>query len=433
MNAFDRLATRREFLKRATVLAAAPCFIPAAALGKGPRPAPSNRITLGFLGLGSMGLRHVNGFKHESDCQILALCDVDRPRREEAARLVNEHYGNRDCRQYADFRDVIASPDVDALCVSLPDHWHSIPVLMAVRAGKDIYGEKPLALTIAEGRAMVEAVNRTDCVWQTGSWQRSTAHFRRACELARNGRIGTLQKVEVGIGRGPRIEPQPQMPVPEGFDYEMWLGPAPWAPYTEKRCHWNFRWILDYSGGQVTDSGAHHIDIAHWGMGKDHTGPIEVKGVGKFPEDGLWNAAVTHRFTCRYAKGPPLCVGSHDYYPEGIRFTGDLGWIHVARGGMDAHPKSVLRERIGPEEIRLYEAPPDRQGHRRNFLDCVKTRARTITPIEIGHRSIAVAHLGNIAMLTGRTIRWDPETERILGDPEASRMLSRPMRAPWGF
>jgi len=220
--------------------------------------------------------------------------------------------------------------------------------------------------------------------------------------------------------------------VPEGFDYERWLGPAPRAPYTEKRCHWNFRWILDYSGGQLTDMGAHQIDIAHWGMDADDTGPVEVEGIGEFPAEGLWDAAVHYNLTCRYANGVTMIVDSGRDCPDGVRFIGSRGWVHVNRNFIKTNPAHLLRAKIGADEIHL--ARPrgnDRQGHRRDFLDCIKTRRETITPIEIGHRSITVAHLGNIAMLLGRNIRWDPDSEEILDDPAASRMLTRSMRAPW--
>jgi len=397
---------------------------------------------MGLIGLGSMGMRHVKGFLQEDDCQIIAICDVDAGRLQAAIEQINKHYSNKNCAQYNDFRDLIARDDIDTLCISVPDHWHTIPAIMGLRAGKDIYGEKPLALTIAEGQAMVEAVHRYNRVWQTGSWQRSTDHFRFACELVRNQRIGTLKKVEVGIGSGYksgpgqstvyRIDPQPIMPVPKGFDYQMWLGPAPWSPYTEKRFHWNFRWILDYSGGQVTDWGTHHIDIAHWGMGCDDTGPLEVAGRGVFPDDGLWNAAIDYDFKCTYENSVQMYVGSNNHYSQGVRFIGDSGWVHVTRAGLDANPKSLLKEKIGPQELHLPRpSGNNRQGHRRDFLDCVKTRAQTITPIDIAHRSVTVAHLGNIAMLLGRKIRWDPKREQIISDPTASRMLSRAMRSPW--
>ncbi|MCX7826849.1 MAG: Gfo/Idh/MocA family oxidoreductase, partial [Verrucomicrobiae bacterium] len=242
--------SRRAWLRAATAMVAAPHIIPAAALGKDGRPAPSNRLTMGLVGLGSMGLRNLKGFLQESDCQVTAICDVDASRRQEALNEVNKTYGDTGCAQYNDFRDLIARPDIDLLCLSVPDHWHAIPAIMGARAGKHIYGEKPLALTITEGRAMVEAVQRYGCIWQTGSWQRSVIHFRVACELVRSGRAGRLQRVEVGIGLGPTIGLQPIMPVPDGFDYEMWLGPAPWRPYQDfghGGVHWDWRWIMDYS------------------------------------------------------------------------------------------------------------------------------------------------------------------------------------------
>jgi len=439
IGASGRQTSRRTVLKGAATVLAVPYVIPSLVLG---RPAPSERLTMGLIGLGSMGMRHVKGFLQEEDCRIVAVCDVDAARRRAAVQEIGKSYGSRDCTAYNDFRELIGRDDIDVLCIAVPDHWHAVIALAGIRAGKDIYGEKPLALTVAEGRKLVDTVSRYHCVWQTGSWQRSTAHFRFGCELVRNGRIGTLQKVDVGIGGGfspgggqptvHKIEPQPVMPVPEGFDYEMWLGPAPWAPYTEKRCHWNFRWILDTSGGQVTDWGAHHIDIAHWGMGCDDTGPEEVAGAGVFPADGLWNAAVDYDFSCTYADGVTMRVASNNHCRQGVRFAGDRGWVHITRGGLDASPKSLLKEKIGPEEIHLARPAGDhRQGHRRDFLDCVKSRAKTIVPVEVGHRSAIPAHLGNIAMKLGRKIRWDAEREVIVNDPTASRMLGRPMRSPW--
>ncbi len=427
-----RTITRRGLLKTAAVTVAAPYIVPASARGAGGAPAPSERIALGMIGLGSMGLRHVKGFLPEDDCRIIGVCDVDAARRKTSIDLINAHYGSADCAGYNDFEDLIARPDVDALCIAIPDHWHAIPVLLAARAGKDIYGEKPLALTIADGQRMVRAVNRYGIVWQTGSWQRSTRNFRFACELVRNGRIGELKRVEVGLGSKPSCEAQPPQPVPPGFDYERWLGPAPWAPYTEKRCHWNFRWILDYSGGQLTDMGAHEIDIAHWGMGLDGTGPVRVEGTGEFPPEGLWNAAVHYNFTATYANGLTLYADSGRKFRSGIRFIGSDGWVFVSRSALQASPASLLREKIGPNEIRLARPQGDhRQGHRRDFLDCVKSRAATITPIEIGHRSITVAHLANISMLLGRPVRWDPDAERIIGDQAAAGMCSRSPREPW--
>ena len=432
--------TRRTFLKSAAV-AAAPWVVPVTALGRG-RAAPSDRITLGMIGLGSMGLRHVKGFVQEADCQITHCCDVDAARARAAAKVADEAYKTQGCKAVRDFRELLADPSLDALVISIPDHWHAACAIPAIRSGKAIYGEKPLALTIREGRAMVEAVRRQGIVWQMGSWQRSTRHFRFACELVRNGRLGKLQRVEVGLAEGfrpqgkpmaHRLEPQPAMPVPEGLDYDRWLGPAPWEPYTTNRCHWNFRWILAYSGGQVTDDGAHQLDIAHWGMGADGTGPVEVEGTGEFPREGLWDAAYRFRFQCRYADGLVMHVGSANYVRGGITFVGARGKVYVRRGGViEAEPKSLLRETIGPNETRLASpAEGHRQGHRRNFLDCVRSHAEPVTPIEVGHHSIIPAHLANIALRLGRPVRWDPVKEEILNDPEASRMLWRPMREPW--
>ncbi|UCC98494.1 MAG: Gfo/Idh/MocA family oxidoreductase [Phycisphaerales bacterium] len=434
--------SRRAFIKNTAVTVAVPHIVSASALGKNGQTAASNRITMGLIGLGSMGMRHADGFLQETDCRIAAVCDVDAKRRLAGVQKINRHYGSADCAGYNDFRTLIARDDIDTLCISVPDHWHAVIALAGIRAGKDIYGEKPLALTIREGRAIVEAVNRYKCVWQTGSWQRSTDHFRFACELVRNERIGRLKKVEVGIGPGfkpaggaetvYRIDSQPQMPIPDGFDYELWLGPAPWAPYTENRCHWNFRWILDYSGGQVTDWGAHHIDIAHWGMNCDDTGPVEVQGTGVFPQDGLWNAAVDYDFECAYSDSLVMRVASNNHLPQGVHFIGDTGWVHVTRAGLKTSPANLRKTTIGPDDIHLPRPAGDhRQGHRRDFLDCVKTRGRTISPVEVGQRSATVAHLGNIAMICGRKMRWDAEKEQIIGDPSANRILSCALRSPW--
>lgn len=428
---------RRGFLIRAGAAAAGavafPYIIPASALGADGHVAPSNRTVIGCIGVGGMGSGNMRSFLGFKEVQVVAVCDVDRSRRKGAAGTVNQRYGNSDCADYNDFRELLAHPGLDAVSIATPDHWHAIPAIAAAKAGLDIYAEKPLALTIPQGRAMCDAVHRYARVWQTGSWQRSQANFHQACELVRNGRIGDVHTVRVGLPTGPTCDPQPVMDVPEGFDYDFWLGPAPWAPYTKLRCHYQFRWILDYSGGQLTDWCAHHGDIANWGMGTEYTGPVEVEGSGEYPRDGLYNAAVHYEFTCKYApgaspvapKGFTMIVG--DRQPGGTRFEGSDGWVHVNRGFLDANPKSLLEEDSAAHDIRLYKS----RNHHGNFLECRRTRAKTITPIEVAHRAISIAHLGNIAMQLGRKVRWNPDKEAFVNDPEATRKLDRAMRGPW--
>jgi len=434
-------ATRREFIKGAVLSSAAlafPYVVPSSALGAGGRTAPSERITLGFIGTGDHGIgRNLTGFLAHEDAQVLAVCDVDTERREKAKALVEEHYSKtrgqgpyKGCDAYNDFRDIIARKDIDAVVISTPDHWHVIPAVMAARAGKDVFCEKPLTLTVAEGRILSDTVKKHKRVFQTGSENRSTQIrvYHRMCELVRNGRIGRLRHIRVELPQGRWIRPASQevCPPPKGFDYDMWLGPAPEAPYCPARCHWNFRWILDYSGGFLTDWGAHLIDIAQWGNNTEFTGPVEVEGKGEFPKEGIFNTATKFDITYRYANGVTLNVVSTQ---PGIRFEGDEGWIGNSGWGapLQAEPKSILDSVIKPNEVHLYTAPDEI----RNFLDCVKTRKQCYAPAEVGHRTITIAHIGNIAMQLGRKLRWDPAKERFVNDEEANRMLSRPMRKPW--
>lgn len=434
---FRSLVNRRQFLKRSAGLAAGaaafPYIIPSSALGADGAVAPGNRLTLGVIGCGSQGTGNMKNFLVQRDVHVVAVCDVDSRHRDNARDLVNRRYQNSDCAAYNDFRDLLARTDLDIVSIAVPDHWHSIPAIAAARAGLDIYAEKPLSLTIREGRAMCDAVHNYSRVWQTGSWQRSQAQFRQACEIVRNGGIGKVHTVKVGLPSGGTCPPQAEMPIPDGFDYDMWLGPAPWAPYTKERCHWNFRWILDYSGGQLTDWAAHHCDIANWGMGTEYTGPVEVEGKGEYPKDGLWNTAVSYHFYCKYAAGASpvapdgFVMDVANTNRGGALFQGTDGWVWVDRGGIEAEPKSLLLEKLGSTDIHLYKSA----DHMGNFLECVRSRALTITPIEVAHRAITIAHLGNIAMRLGRKIKWDPVKEEITGDAEASRMLMRTMRGEW--
>jgi predicted dehydrogenase len=280
-------------------------------------------------------------------------------------------------------------------------------------------------------------VKRYDRVWQTGSWQRSESHFRFACELVLNGRIGRVHTVEVELPSGqPDFEntkgQEPPRPAPECLDYDTWLGPAPCAPYCPARVHKNWRWVLDYGGGQLMDWVGHHVDIAHWGLGLDYAGPVEIEGRGEYPKTGLWNSPTKYHLTLKYANGVTMIITGAFSHGEwwnttGTKWIGESGWVRVSRAGIDAHPKSLLGERFGPDDINLYRSP----SHHRNFLDCVKSRTPTLAPAEVAHRSATPGHLGQIAMMLGRKIRFNPDTEQILNDATATRMLSRAMRSPW--
>ena len=425
-----REINRRQFLRKAAgasiAVAGFPYFVPSSALGRAGNVAASNRIVMGCIGVGSQGGGNMRGFLGKKEVQVVAVCDVDKGRREGAKKTVDDRYKNNDCKAYLDFREVVERTDIDALSLALPDQWHSIPAVMAARSGKDMYAEKPLARTIREGRAICDAVHRYSRVFQTGSQQRSGGNFRRACELVRNGRIGKVHKVEVGLPTGGGADNKPVQPVPEGLDWDFWLGPAPWVPY-RGICHWNWRWMMDYSGGQLTDWAGHHIDIAHWGLGLDRTGPSEIEGRGVYPKDGIYDAPTEYKFTCKYVNGIVMTVANNRQIPQGTKWYGEKGWIYVKRGKLESEPKSVLDEVIGPDEIKLNRS----RDHKQNFLDCIRSRKLTIAPVEVGHRSISVALLGEIAMLTEQKLRWDPDKEVFLNSEQANRMLSRPMRSPW--
>jgi predicted dehydrogenase len=428
---------RRQFLQTAASSAIGaigfPYIVSSSALGKDGNVAPSNRITMGCIGVGWQGSSNLDASLGESDCQVIAVCDVDKNHLQDAVNRVNDYYKNKDCVAYADFRELLARNDIDAVSISLPDHWHAIVAIEAARSGKDIYGEKPLSHTLKEGRAICDAVKRYGRIWQTGSWQRSQSDFRFACELVINGCIGKVHTVEVGLPAGHSDYGKTRgqegiSPPPEELDYDFWLGPAPYEPYCPARVHKNWRWLLDYGGGQLMDWVGHHVDIAHWGLGFDYTGPYEIEGNGTYPRDGLWNTATRYRLTAKYPKNITMIIaGGYSDIRSGTKWIGENGWVWVDRSGIDANPKKLLEEKIGPDGIHLFNSP----CHWRNFLDCVKSRDTTITPCEVAHRSVTPGHLGQIAMLLGRKIRFNPDTEEIIDDPTATRMLGKAMRSPW--
>ena len=427
--------TRRGFLKGLVAAAGAPYALTSGALGAGGRPGAGGRITLGAIGLGGQGRGVLGNFLHDGRVQVVAVCDVNARRREAARQEVEATYARvrrsgryRGCASIRDFRELTSRDDVDAVLVATPDHGHVLPVLHAARSGKDIYCEKPLSLTVAEGRAMSDACRQHGRVFQHGTQQRSDRNFRLACQIARNGRLGRLREVLVAVPGGRRSDYPPGEPLPEWFDYDLWLGPAPWAPFSRQRIA-NQYWYhtSDYTAGFVSGWGVHHVDIAQWGLGTEHGGPVEIEGRGEYPAEGLSDAAVTWHVTLRYADGVVVRFTDSGRNPQGVRFVGDRGWVYVRRGLLEAHPASLLRERFGPNDVHLYESP----HHARNFIDCVRTRRRTAAPIEAGHRSNTICLISDIAMRLGRRLRWDPATETFPGDDDANHMLSRAMRQPW--
>lgn len=433
-----KAVNRRAFLKQSMAVTAGvigfPTIIRSSALGKAGTVAPSNRLTVAQIGCGSMGsgdLQALLGMGRE--IQVVAVCDPDDRHSADNKRRVDERNGNSDCQTYRDYRDLLDHHDLDIVSQATPDHWHASISVACIRKGIDMYGQKPLARTIKEGRAICNAVKRYGVIWQTGSWQRSVSNFHHASQLVRNGRIGKVDYVEVGLPNGNNRGPDARLlSVPETFDYDLWLGSAPWRPYQSfgrQGVHWDWRWIMDFSGGQLTDWAGHHVDIAHWGLGLDYTGPVEIEGAGEYPQGGIYDVPYAYNFLCTYQNGVKIRVANNSQLPhgQGTCWYGDQGWIHVSRSGLSASDPKILREKIGPDEIQLYKS----EDHFRNFIDCVKSRKTTITPAEIAHRSISVGLLGEIAMLTGRKLKWNPEKETFIGDDDANRFLMRSYRGTW--
>ena len=425
---------RREFLKKSAAGAlgavAFPYIIPSSALGADGATAPSERIVMGFIGVGTMGRGHVGGFKEEPRVHIVAICDVETGQIEKSKKLVEGRYAERfgkgtykGCDTYRDFTELLVRPDIDAVVIATPDHWHAIISIEAAKAGKDIYCEKPMTRFIADGRAVVNAVRRYGRVFQTGSQQRSEydGHFSRAAELVRAGVIGELQSIDIGIGGFPvdsySLLPEP---VPPTLDWDRWLGPAPWRPYNAELCPINYsgfpnwRGYRDYAGGGFSDFGAHHLDIAQWALDMDHSGPVEV-----IPPDGK----DVKRMTFLYPNGLPLYHGGE----SDCVFHGTKGKIMASREYLKANPASILGYRLGPNDVHLSR----NRGHHDDFIACIKTRGLPIADVEIGHRTSTMCQLGNICDFLKRRLKWDPVAERFEGDEEANRLLSRPQRAPW--
>ena len=458
--------SRRQFLQSTAATAA----IVASPLARASRMPASNRITIGVIGWGMMGPANTKSFLSFDDCQVVAACDIHTGHLQAAVDTVNSHYGNKDCRAFHDYRELIARDDIDAVMIAIPDHWHAIVATEAAARKKDIYGEKPLARTIAEQQAIVRAVQQNNIIWQTGSWQRSLPQFHKAAEIVRNGLIGNVTHVEVGLPGGhhdfPGTVPSllkrlaalpdkitspaqivPGTPAwdlavtqpPAELDYDTWIGPSKMEPYIEQRVYQNWRWNYNTGGGQLLDWIGHHGDIAHWGLGFDSTGPSEVEGFGEFPPaHAVWNTATKYTVECLYRKEVTgyandvhiTIAGGSPAIAMGTKWIGPDGWVWVDRSGFDASNPDWVKEESLPEsqrKVKLYES----SEHRRNFLDCVKSRKPTIAPVETAHHSTIPGHLGLISMLTGRKLHWDVAKETILDDPAASELLTRPYRAPY--
>jgi len=414
-----------------------PYIVSSSAVGKDGYVAASERIVMGCIGMGGQGTAgmgggfppYVNwapkgGFMGQPGVQVVAVCDVNARHRNRARNIVNNKYGDKNCATYNDFRELLAREDIDAVLIATGDRWHPLISIAAAKAGKDIYCEKPISLTIAEARAVVKAVRRYGRVFQAGTQQRSSREFRFACELVRNGYIGEVKTVTVGVGGPPGFNEcnLPAEAVPDYLDYDMWLGPIPWRPYHSKFVG---GWMAyrDCSGGEMTNWGAHHFDTAQWALGMDDSGPVEI-----IPPDGKNYKVLTYRYT----NGVTLTRDPEQFHREtgqdnGVMFTGTEGKVAVWRYTLRTWPENLNRQKIGPNQIHLHKS----KDHHTDFLKSVRARSQPGADIEINCRSITVCHLGNIAYWLGRPLKWDPQNERFINDEQASRMLSRPMRSPW--
>ena len=425
-DAYERMMplTRRTFLKRAALASCAATGMSRGAMAV----APSECVTVACIGVGPQGTGLMRNALAHAEARVVAVCDVNAKRREAARNVVNEHYGDTGCAVYNDFRELLARGDIDAVTNATCDHWHVPVALATARSGKDMYVEKPLGLSVAQDAALRNAVHRYGRIFQFGTQQRSSHEFRFACELALNGRLGRLHTMKVGAPASVACGTFPEMPVPDWLDYDLWLGPAPAAPYTENRVINSYWWhISDYAIGFVAGWGIHHVDIAQWGNGTDMSGPVEIEGTGVFPGDGLCDCATSWSIECRYANGVTMSFADNVRNQQGVVFEGDEGWVYVRRGFIDAGPKSLLETVIGPDEIHVRPS----RDHMGDFLSCVKTRETPASPIDVAVRSDTVCHLSDIAMRLGRKLRWDPAAEVFVDDAEANRMLTRAMRAPW--
>jgi len=453
---------RREFIKASAVTAAGifgfPAIVPSVVFGKSK---PNDKINIGQIGFGRIAKEHdlPETIKHDM-CRVVAVADLDSKRAGDGKKWIEEYYRHKtekkkyvDVKAYRDYKELLQDKSIDAVIISTPDHWHAQPAIEAALAGKDIYLQKPASLTIAEGRLMSDVVHRSGRVFQVGSQQRSLnpwPQYQRVCELVRNGRIGEVKHVQVGLGADPAGEEEGEMAIPANLNYDMWLGSTPYVYYTEKRVHPQKDysrpgWLRceQFGAGMITGWGAHHIDTAHWGMGSEFTGPVEVEAEAEFPKSGLWDVHGDFRVHSRYANGVTMGISSN--FPNGVRFEGSEGWIFVSRGntavtasdpvakkkqkkGLDASDPRLLESKIGANGIHLYRSPEQHL----NWLECIRSRRQTVAPVEVAHRSCSACLISHIAMKLSRKLYWDPKKERFIKDEQANKMLSRRQRQPYG-
>jgi len=432
--------SRRSFLKVTGAAGAAlafPTFIPASALGRDGTPPPSSRITLGVVGWGMQGPSNTKELMNLKDVQVVASCNIDKHHLKTSVKVINDFYKKKVVKTYSDYRIMMARKDIDAVMIAVPDHWHQLVAVEAARNGKDIYGEKPLAKTIAEQQRIVQAVREHGRIWQTGSWQRSKPNFHKAAEIVRNGLIGKITRVEVGLPSGHNDFAktakfnQITKPPPE-LDYERWIGPSNMMPYIKARSHMNWRWNYNTGGGQLMDWVGHHLDIAHWGLGFDLNGPSEVEAHGDFPDpDAMWNTATKFKVEMKYPEDIHITMAGGDKeIKEGTKWIGTDGWVYVSREKFEASNedwRDIKQLADKDAKIKLILS----NNHWRNFIDSVKSRQPTIAPVEVAHHSAIPGHLGFISMWLGRKLKWDVEKEQILDDDSATRMMSRLFRAPY--
>jgi predicted dehydrogenase len=386
--------------------------------------AAGDKLVMGLIGCGGQGNGIMRRALQDKGVVCVAVCDVDKSHRDKTAKEMG-----KGVKAYEDFRELLDNKDINAVCIGTPDHWHTLVSIDAMRKGKDVYCEKPLTLTIAEGIALVKVAKDTKRTFQVGTQQRSEGPFRLACELVRNNRLGKIKTIETWIGANPTGGPFKVEPVPEGLNWDFWLGTTPRVDYVKQRCHYEFRWWYEYSGGKMTDWGAHHNDIAQWALDMDKSGPTEVESEGAKPSDkpNSYNCHPTFKVTYTYPGGTKLICSSKE---NGVRFTGEDGkWLFVSRSKIEASDPKIIKEELPKDATRLYHV---RGNHMANFLECVRKGKEPICPAEVGHRSVSVCHIGVISLrLGGRKLTWDPKKERFVDDDEANKMLSRPFRGDW--